>query len=101
MKNQVSEMPRSLPELQLREAGTARSYELLLRATKCMSDAKLNALEDELHFFANTRFVGIHMSKLLSLLQLDATARVAEEYCFPPNTILIPSKPQHDNQSAA
>lgn len=90
-----------LPKLQLAEAGTGRSYAILLRAAVSLSDAKLNALEDELNFYERTRLVGIHMSKLLKLLQLDASAKAAEEKCSAQSSILTPSQPLHDDQSAA
>ena len=79
MKNPRLEKPQSMPELQLQETGTEVTYDTLLNASRNLSENERELLEDDLSFYADTGLVGIQMSKLLALLQLDASEIVAEE----------------------
>ena len=68
-----------MPEIQLQEAGSESSYEALLMASRELSDNELDLLEEDLSYYTHTRLVGVNMSKLLALLQLDASATQAQQ----------------------
>lgn len=71
-----------MPELQLQEAGTKSSYDTLLKASRTLTDAELNLLEEDLSHYLRTGLVGVQMSRLLVLLQPDATEKAGKEKCF-------------------
>lgn len=70
---------RSLPELLLSGEGTADSYALFREELEALSDAELEALEDDLEFYAETKLVGVQMSRLLSVLGRAEPARRHEK----------------------
>ena len=72
---------QSVPELQLCETGTARSFGILLKASQNLSDKELKALEGELRFYTQTGLIGILMSRLLLLLWAENSARAAQRRC--------------------
>lgn len=65
----------SLPELQLREMGTADSFANLLRSTRDLSNLELIALDDELEFYARTGLVGRYMTRLMLPLWIESHLR--------------------------
>ena len=96
MKTLFSAKRQSMPELQLQEAGTESSYDILFRASQTLTDAELSLLEEDLSFYLRTGLVGIHMSRLLVLLQLDASVKTAKEKCFAAAAKEIDSSQRND-----
>ena len=68
---------RTAPESQLCKNGTALTNEILNSAIRALSDRELKSFEDELSFYAQTGLVGIVMSRLLTMLRMDAEATAA------------------------
>jgi len=67
-------LQKSAPERQISRPGTKSSYDMLLQATHNLSENDLVDFEDELNFYTKTGLVGLRMSKLLLLLQLEEVA---------------------------
>ncbi len=67
----------SAPGCQLSEVGTSMTQALLLSAARTLSDAELEALEDDLAFFDETGLVGRYMSRLLAVLQAEGAIAAA------------------------
>ncbi len=82
MNTSFSAKRQPMPELQLQEAGTESSYDTLFKASQTLTDAELSLLEEDLSYYLRTGLVGIHMSRLLVLLQLDALEKTVKEKCF-------------------
>ena len=68
---------QSAPERILFKDGTEQTFELLYEAAQNLSPTELLDLEGDLELYAQTRLIGIHMSRLLKLLKRRAlmTAR--------------------------
>ncbi len=81
MMTKNPEKPQSMPEIQLQEAGTERSYRALLEVSRGLSDKELDLFEEDLSYYTRTGLVGVYMSKFLALLQLDAPATQMQENC--------------------
>ena len=73
--------PQSMPEIQLQEAGTERSYRAFLEASRGLSDKELDLFEEDLRYYTRTGLVGVYMSKFLALLPLNAPATQIQENC--------------------
>jgi len=65
---------QSAPEGQLYKDGDDETYHVLLDAAKHMSRDELSELEEDLRLYAETRLIGLHMSRLLRLLRHASVA---------------------------
>jgi len=77
---------QSAPERHLFKAGNEFTYQLLLEAAAHMSPEELSELEEDLRLYAETRLIGVHMSRLLRLLRrraVTATLSRIEHAHFP------------------
>lgn len=68
---------QTAPGCQLCQSGTPYTYATFLQATRHLSDAEIEKLEDDLTLFDETGFVGLYMSRLLSLLHRKHTVGAA------------------------
>lgn len=65
------------PGCQLSQAGTPFTYATFLEATRHLTDAEIDKLEEDLKLFDETGFVGLYMSRLLGLLHSEHTVDAA------------------------
>lgn len=102
MTTACSAKRQPMPELQLRQAGTECSYIALLKASQALTDEDLGLLEEDLSHYARTGLVGVHMSRLLALLQLNLSVKSARKKCVDlPEMEPSASQDDHEWQAAA
>lgn len=63
---------QSAPERLLDKVGTDQTFDLLCQAAQSLTSSELMDLEEDLRFYAETRLIGIHMSRLMKLLKRRA-----------------------------
>lgn len=66
--DRINQKSQSAPQCQLMETGTPRTFRTLLTATKELSQPDIEALEEDLLFYAETGLIGVQMSRLLDAL---------------------------------
>lgn len=62
---------QTAPGCQLSQTGTPSTYATFLQATRHLTGAEIGKLKEDLKLFDETGFVGLYMSRLLSLLHLE------------------------------
>ena len=67
---------QTAPEKFLCKAGNDRTFEVLCEAAQNLTTEELLDLEDDLRLYAETRLIGIHISRLVKLLRRKAAMTI-------------------------